>query len=92
MNIIYLILLIWNFAVFCVYGFDKYQAKKSRRRIRERTLLILAFLFGSIGAMFSMVIFNHKTAKIKFRILVPLAVVLNILIFYYVVVLKGINI
>jgi uncharacterized membrane protein YsdA (DUF1294 family) len=89
MNIIYLILLIWNFFVFCIFGVDKFRAKKSYNRIRERTLLILAFLMGGIGCLFSMVIFNHKTSKMKFRILVPVAVVLNVLIFYFATVVKG---
>ena len=33
---------------------------------------------GGIGAMFGMVLFNHKTSKTKFRLLVPLYAVLSI--------------
>ena len=66
-----------------VYAIDKIKAKRGTRRIREATLLTLSFLLGSFGAMFGMVFFNHKTAKMKFRILVPLMVLLHIAIFIF---------
>lgn len=78
MNNYKLILLIWNIVVMVVYGIDKSFAKNKKRRISEKTLLLLSFLFGGIGAMFGMVLFNHKTSKLKFRILVPLAVVIQV--------------
>lgn len=77
MNDTKLILLIWNILVCLLYGLDKQRAKKKIKRIRERTLLTSAFLFGGAGAMFGMVLFNHKTSKIKFRILVPVFMMLN---------------
>lgn len=72
--------LIWNVIVSLVYAIDKLRAKGGGRRIRERTLIALAYLFGGVGAMFGMVLFNHKTSKMKFRILVPLSVFLNLVI------------
>lgn len=69
------ILLVWNLLVMLVYGFDKAKAKRGGRRIKETTLVLMAFLLGGFGAMFGMVLFNHKTSKPKFRFLVPLAVV-----------------
>ena len=69
-----IILLAWNIIVMFTYGIDKMKAKRGTRRIREATLLLIAFLLGGIGAIFGMVLFNHKTSKIKFRICVPLAV------------------
>ena len=78
MNNYKLILLIWNIVVMLVYGYDKLLAKNKKRRISEKTLLLLSFLFGGVGAMFGMVLFNHKTSKLKFRILVPLAVVIQV--------------
>ena len=74
---------VWNIALFLLYGLDKLFAVKGLRRIREKTLIIPAFFFGGAGAMFGMVIFNHKTAKPKFRIAVPLSVVLNVVLIYY---------
>ena len=73
---------IWNILVFFLYGFDKYRAKKSRRRISEKTLVLTALFQGAIGAMFAMVIFNHKTSKVKFRFLIPLFVIENLVVFY----------
>lgn len=73
---------IWNILVFLLYGFDKYCAKKSRRRISEKTLVLSALFEGAIGAIFAMVIFNHKTSKAKFRFLIPLFVIENFLVFY----------
>lgn len=72
-----IILLAWNIIVMFTYGIDKIKAKRGTRRIREATLLLIAFLLGGIGAIFGMVLFNHKTSKIKFRIFVPLAVVIS---------------
>lgn len=77
------ILLVWNLVVMLVYGFDKARAKRGGRRVKEATLLLLAFLLGGPGAMFGMVLFNHKTSKTKFRFLVPLAVVVGVVVVYW---------
>ena len=77
-----ILLLVWNVFVFILYGLDKYKAKKSLRRTPEKYLLLSSFLMGAPAAIFAIVIFNHKTSKMKFRILVPLFVVINILILY----------
>ena len=73
-----IIIALWNIVVFAMYGTDKLKAKTHSRRIREATLIWPAFLLGGAGAMFGMVIFNHKTSKIKFRICIPLAVAVNV--------------
>ncbi len=75
----YAMVILWNMLVFFLYGIDKLKAKNKLIRIPEGILIIFAFLFGGIGAMFGMVVFNHKTSKMKFRILVPLSVVLNVI-------------
>ncbi len=77
-----IMLLIWNLIIMLIYGVDKMQAKIGGRRIRETTLLVCAFLFGGVGAMFGMILFNHKTSKIKFRTLVPTATVLGLVEIY----------
>lgn len=43
-------LLLVNVVTFFTYGIDKYKAKKGKWRISEATLLLMAFLGGSIGA------------------------------------------
>lgn len=74
-----MILAVWNIFVFILYGIDKLNARAHRRRIRETTLISVAFVLGGAGAMFGMIVFNHKTSKIKFRILIPLAMIVNVL-------------
>lgn len=85
-----LILLIWNIIVMLVYGIDKLRARRSTRRISERALIICAFLLGGMGAMLGMIVFNHKTSKIKFRILVPLSAIIVISATYYFRLFNGI--
>ena len=40
----------------------------------------VSFAFGGFGAVFGMVLFNHKTSKLKFRIFVPLSIIVGIII------------
>lgn len=75
-RIIFYTALAWNAAVFLIYGIDKYKAKKGLRRISERALVTAALFFGGAGALCGMVVFNHKTSKIKFRILIPLSFII----------------
>ena len=75
MKIFYITLLIWNIAVMLIYGTDKFFARKNKRRIKESTLILISFLLGGAGAVFGMVIFNHKTSKMKFRMSVPLSII-----------------
>jgi uncharacterized membrane protein YsdA (DUF1294 family) len=71
-------LLAWNFIVFLLYGTDKSKAKRGKRRISEKTLLMTAFLMGGIGALVGMILFRHKTTNRKFKILLPVFAILNI--------------
>ena len=74
-------LILLNVVTFCVYGIDKYKAKKNRWRIPEKTLLLLAVLGGSVGALAGMRIFRHKTKKAKFAWGVPLILLLQAAVF-----------
>lgn len=78
-----MILVIWlvlvNLTAFFLYAADKSYAKNGKRRIPEKTLLLWAWLGGSIGAFLAMRIFHHKTRKPKFYA-VPVLMVLEILI------------
>lgn len=56
---------------------DKIKAKKSRRRISEKTLFILAFLGGSIGEYAVMKIIRHKTLHKRFMIGLPVIIILQ---------------
>ena len=77
------IIFIMNLISFTIFYIDKRKAIKGKNRISENSLLLSAFLFGSIGAFLSMQIFRHKTKKLKFRILVPLFFALQVVCIYY---------
>lgn len=77
MKIILAIYALWNGIVFFLYGMDKSRAQRGAERIQESVLIVTSFLMGGLGAMFGMVVFNHKTSKPKFRFLVPLSVIFN---------------
>ena len=74
------VLIIWNIITFALYGIDKSKAKNNKWRISETTLIACAFLMGGIGSFLGMRIFRHKTKHMKFMILVPLAIIMNIAI------------
>ena len=42
------------------------------------TLLFLAFAFGGLGALLGMVVCHHKTAKLKFKLLIPIAILWSV--------------
>ena len=54
-------LIVINVVTFLVYGIDKWKAKQGSWRISEATLLILAVIGGSIGALLGMQVWHHKT-------------------------------
>ncbi len=73
-------LLIINVITFVIYGIDKSKAKHDRWRIPESTLISVAIIGGSIGAVLGMLIFHHKTRKPKFFVGVPVIIALQILL------------
>lgn len=75
-----LYVMIVNFISFLFFGWDKSKAEKGSFRISERTLMFLAILGGSIGALAGMYTFRHKTRKLKFRIGIPVILILQIML------------
>ena len=71
LRIVIFYLLAINLLTFVTYGVDKWKARHNRWRIPEATLLLLAALGGSIGALLAMRVFHHKTQHKKFRYGVP---------------------
>lgn len=87
MKNVFILFIIWNVITALAYGADKLRAVKGSRRIQESVLLGLAVIFGGVGAMFGMVVFNHKTSKPLFRFVVPVAVVVNLVVLWKIAVL-----
>ena len=69
-------LLIINIIAFFLYGIDKRKAVRNKWRIPEATLVLFAAIGGALGALLGMLVWHHKTRKWKFRILVPLFLIL----------------
>lgn len=63
---------------FVVYGFDKLAARRGGRRVRERTLHLLALCGGWPGALAGQQIFRHKTRNRTFQVDFWLIALLNI--------------
>ena len=72
-----------NIVTFLVYGIDKWKAKQGSWRISEATLLILAVIGGSIGALLGMKIWHHKTMHKKFKYGLPLILIIQIILIGY---------
>ncbi len=73
-----------NIITFIVYARDKRLAKKpNARRIPEKTLLLLAAIGGSIGALIAMYTLRHKTLHKKFFLGVPAILIIQIAIILY---------
>lgn len=79
--LIYLILI--NIVAFAMYGIDKQKAKRNKWRIPEATLLGVALIGGSAGALLGMQMFRHKTKHWKFKILVPAFLIVQIVLLLY---------
>jgi uncharacterized membrane protein YsdA (DUF1294 family) len=82
---ILLLLIAVNLVSFALYGLDKVKAKRGLWRIRESTLLLVAALGGSLGALLGMELFRHKTKHWTFKILIPLFLLLHMALGVYVV-------
>ena len=67
-----------NAVAVIVYGWDKLCAIRKWWRVPELTLLVIAMVGGSIGAMAAMRLFHHKTLHLKFKYGVPLILALQI--------------
>ena len=79
MVIYYLVLV--NAVAFLAMGLDKRLAKiEGARRIPEKTLLGLAVIGGSVGAIFGMKLFRPKTLHNQFRYGLPLILIVQLVL------------
>lgn len=81
MDVLILYLFIMNAAAFLFMLADKQKARRKQWRIPETTLLGVAAVGGSLGAMLAMYIFRHKTRHPKFSFGLPLLLLLQVTVF-----------
>jgi len=81
-----------NLLTFIAYGHDKWKSqhphprgnkRHTRRRTPEATLMLLAVIGGSVGALVAMSLFRHKTLHRKFTIGVPAILAVQFLVTSY---------
>ena len=72
-----------NILTFLIYGADKWKAQRNRWRIPEDTLIWMAIVGGSIGALLAMYLFRHKIRDRKFSLGVQAIIAVQIAIYYF---------
>ena len=84
MSVLTIYLLSINALAFLLMLIDKQKARRHRWRIPEAVLLGAAALGGSVGALFGMWLFHHKTRKAKFFITIPLLLAAQCALLYWI--------
>lgn len=74
-HLVLLYLIIVNAAAFLLMLADKLKAKRGAWRIPEATLMGIAAIGGSVGALAGMYLFRHKTKHIKFTLGIPVILI-----------------
>ena len=82
-KIIIVYLLAINIVTLIAFAVDKIAAIEHRSRIRIVTLLGLAFIGGSIGALIAMYVFHHKTKQDYFSVGVPLIMLMQAMVIFF---------
>lgn len=78
LKILIIYFVVVNVVAFFMYGIDKVKAKKQKWRIPEKTLIGIAVIGGSIGAIAGMNVFHHKTKHWYFKFGLPLILIIQI--------------
>lgn len=74
---------VWIISVIITVS-DKSRAKRDKRRIRERTLLLFGFLGGAVPMYITMKRIHHKTLHKKFMIGLPLIILFHIILIVFI--------
>lgn len=82
-KIIIVYLLAINIVTLIAFAVDKIAAIEHRSRIRIVTLLALTFIGGSIGALIAMYVFHHKTKQDYFSVGVPLIMLMQAVVIFF---------
>ena len=80
--IIYILLI--NIVAIIITGYDKLCAQNRKWRVKERTLMLISMLGGSMGMYITMQLIRHKTRHLKFMLGIPLIIILQIILICFV--------
>ncbi len=83
MRLVFIYLLIINLFTFYLFGLDKKKARLHQWRIPESKLLLVAIFGGSLGGLMGMLFFRHKIRKIKFVLGIPVILVVQLFLLYF---------
>ena len=79
-KLLFIYLLVINAVAYFVFYLDKQAAKADKGRISEKSLLMLAFIGGTFGAVYAQQTLRHKTHKQPFRFFLYAIAVLQFLL------------
>ncbi|MEN6391372.1 MAG: DUF1294 domain-containing protein [Syntrophomonas sp.] len=83
LKIILFYLMIINTICYFMFFWDKRLATRGRRRISEKSLFLAAGLGGSMGGLLAMYMFRHKTLHRKFKLGMPLILIIQLALLVY---------
>ncbi|NMA51730.1 MAG: DUF1294 domain-containing protein [Peptococcaceae bacterium] len=63
--------------------YDKRMAQAGRYRIPESRIFLIAIAGGAIGVLLGMEIFRHKTRHLKFKVFIPLILLLQVILYWF---------
>lgn len=87
-RILLMYLVVINLVTFAAFAVDKIAAIKQKPRIRIVTLLSLSFAGGLIGALIAMYLLRHKIRKDYFTVGVPLTLVMQMVVIFFLMNMK----
>ncbi len=73
-----------NIITFFAFFLDKKRAQRKKWRVPEIWLFGLSAIGGALGGILCMNIMRHKTKKLSFKFFMPVLLVANFLIAYYI--------
>lgn len=73
-----------NIMAYLIMYIDKKRAIKNEWRIKESNLILVALIGGGIGSILGMYSFRHKTKHNKFKIGIPIIILAQISLLYFI--------
>lgn len=66
-----------------IFKIDKAKAIKGKERIKEKTLLFVTVINGSLGSFMARILFKHKTEKKYFSFIINLSLIMQTIVLLY---------